>query len=121
MGFSVNMADKQAYDEVRDMTRRIECQLSEFLSEADFDSLRVWCFKYAEKKARWLELPRRDLKRAYLHAFVRYELMDEVQTFVEGFSDGNFKTCSDIALKFLEENGVEKVLERCERGIFSCV
>jgi len=112
---------RQAYDEVRENTRQIEAQLSEFLSENDLNSLRKWCFDYAETRARWIEFPRQDVKRAYLHAFVRYELMQEVQAFVEGFSDMGLKRCSDIALKFLENNGVGPILDRCAKGVFSCV
>lgn len=109
---------RQVYDEVRESTRRIEVGLSEFLDKDVLNSLRKWCWDYTEEKANWFEFPKQDFRRACLHAFVRYELMDEVQTFVEGFSDGSFEGCSDIARCFLENNGVDQILKRCERLAF---
>lgn len=108
----------RAYDEVRDETRRIEHDLSEFLGAEDLARLGDWCFEYSENKASWLEIPRGDVRRAYLNAFVRYELMSEVRECVEGFYDGITDESSLLSLDVLEHNKVESILHGIERRVF---
>jgi hypothetical protein len=114
MGVCVDGATEQAYGEVRERTREIESQLSESLNERDLVSLRDWCFDYAEKKARHLEFSRQDPRRAFLHTFVRYELMNEARILVEGVSDGSMEKCSRVALGLLKDNDIEPILESHE-------
>ncbi len=104
--------DRQACEELKDMTRNLENTLSEFLSNEDITYLQNWCFEYAEKKARKMKILRTDSKYCYLQAYVRYEFMSEVIDFTQGFSDGSIEHCSKIARRLTVSNDLDYILDR---------
>lgn len=111
----VDNPEQRACKEIKDITNMIECSLSEYISKEEIDLLRNVCLDYAEKRAKKFNLIRGSNVYHYLHAFVRHELMSEVEEFVLGFSDGDLDKCSELAHNFLEHNDLDVVLNGAEK------
>jgi len=97
-------SDEGAYRAEKYLTHQIECSLLKFIDYEDLMALRRASFEYADKKARSYGFLRKSDKYLYLQAVVRHELMTEAEEYIEGFSDGNRKTSSDIVKGLLKHN-----------------
>jgi len=98
---------ERAYCEERDLTRQIECGLSEFISEEDLNSLRLRSFDYADSKAKSYRFLKKSDKYKYLQAVVRHELMSEAEEYILGFSCDNMEDYSKVVEGLLKHNDLD--------------
>ena len=110
----VEEPEQRAYREIKRAIGTIEVSLSEYITREEICLLRDASLDYAEKRARKFNLRRGSNEYNYLHAFVMYELMSEVEEFVLGFPQENIDKCSELAHNFLEHNDLDFVLNDAE-------
>lgn len=103
---------ESAYKDEWELTRQIECFLSEFVSNKDMVKLRNKSFEYADDKARYYGFLRKSEKYKYLQSVVRYELMSEAEEYLLGFSDGSLKHASEIIGGLLQNNDLDMFLKK---------
>lgn len=108
-------SDEDAYCQERDLTRQIECSLSEFVCSEDLDALRRKSLEYADKRAQAYGFLRKSDKYKYLQAVARHELMSEAEEYLLGFSDGDLQASSKIIQGLLEHNDLDMFFKQFDR------